>query len=95
MTEVATCPDCRRPLGELERRDDGDYATDGECLARVPKAGPLFREECKDLLIARLRSDLAAAREGLSDWELIKNEPVVQGRLAVIQYVAQRKERGR
>ena len=63
--EVERCPDCQRLVGRLAWRADGAYATDGECLARVSRAGPLYREECKDRTITRLRSDLATLQAKL------------------------------
>jgi len=63
--EGERCPDCQRLVGRLAWRADGAYATDGECLARVSRAGPLYREECKDRTITHLRIDLATLQAKL------------------------------
>ena len=77
---MTTCPDCLRPSTSSYKEWD---KTRGEiCGAETRMENA--RLQCAEVKIERLEDELF-------DYNLIRNEPVVIGRLAIIKLAAQRR----
>lgn len=82
--EQERCPDCGLSVAPARKTRNARV----DLMSCGARFSAHYELHCKRVAVARLHSELA-------DWELVKGDPVVQGRLAVIKLAAQRKEQSR
>jgi hypothetical protein len=77
---VDVCDDCGLPLAP-DRKTRNQRVGYMYCGARF---SPHYEIQCKRIAVVRLRTELA-------DWQLIKDDPVVAGRLITVKLAAERR----
>ncbi len=99
---MSQCPDCGRPQGSnfdswlelpISERDELCFREIGRALGSTEMRDESMMD-CNKVELGKLRAEVEALRSEVADYVLIKNEPVVIGRIAVIKLAAERARRG-